>query len=223
MGNVPGDGQIGKGAKRAYDASGRQARAAATRVAILEAARALFLERGYPATTIAGIASAAGVNPDTVYAAIGPKPALFRLLIETAISGTDDAVPAEQRAYVQAIRAEPDARKKLERYARALRSTNPRLAPLLDIVRSASASEPELRRLWGEINDRRARNMRLLARDLMATGAVRPGLSVDDVAMTVWLLAGSDTYLLITRDRGWSDRRYERWLAATWQRALLVD
>jgi hypothetical protein len=34
---------------------------------------------------------------------LGRKPELARLLIETAISGTDQAIPAEQRDYVQAI------------------------------------------------------------------------------------------------------------------------
>jgi hypothetical protein len=53
------------------------------------------------------IAGRAGVALDTVYAAVGRKPELARLLIETAISGTDHATPAEQRDYVRVIQDPP--------------------------------------------------------------------------------------------------------------------
>jgi AcrR family transcriptional regulator len=50
----------------------------------------LFLERGYVRTTMTAIAEEAGVALDTVYELVGRKPDLFRLLIETAISGGDE-------------------------------------------------------------------------------------------------------------------------------------
>src|SRR5439155_946807 len=81
------------------------AAAAATRSQILRSARELFIARGYAATTMAAIADHAGVSPDTLYAVIGTKPVLFRELVETALSGTDDVVPGEQRDYVQQMRA----------------------------------------------------------------------------------------------------------------------
>src|SRR5207245_2552019 len=104
---------------RRYDASRRRAAAAATRHAILVVAREAFLERGYSGTTMPAIAERAGVALDTVYASVGRKPALFRELIETAISGQDEAVPAEQREYIKAMRAHPKAARKLEIYAAA--------------------------------------------------------------------------------------------------------
>src|SRR5215469_11240289 len=91
--------------KRRYDAPRRRRAAARTRAAILDAARELFTERGYTATPMTAIADRAGVALDTVYASVGRKPELARLLIETAISGTDHAVPAEQRDYVKAVQA----------------------------------------------------------------------------------------------------------------------
>src|SRR5580700_3737573 len=91
--------------KRRYDATGRRHAADRTRTAILDAARELFTERGYAATPMTAIADRAGVALDTVYASAGRKPELARLLIETAISGTTQAVPADDRDYVQAIRA----------------------------------------------------------------------------------------------------------------------
>ena len=79
--------------KRRYDATRPQAAALETRRAITGAARELFLERGYIATTIAAIAAAAGVSHQTVYATLGPKPAVLRHLIETALSGVDEPIP----------------------------------------------------------------------------------------------------------------------------------
>ena len=105
--------------KRRYDATGRR-QGAAHRAAILDAARELFTERGYAATPMSAIADRAGVALDTVYASAGRKPALARLLIETAISGTDQAVPAEQRDYVRAVQAAPDAETKIATYAAAV-------------------------------------------------------------------------------------------------------
>ena len=55
--------------KRRYDATRRREGAARTRAAILGAARELFAERGYAATSMTAIADRAGVALDTVYAA----------------------------------------------------------------------------------------------------------------------------------------------------------
>src|SRR5260370_10233724 len=89
--------------KRRYDATRRREAAARTRQAILDAALELFTLRGYTATSMAAIAARADVALDTVYASVGPKPELARLLIETAISGPAQAIPAHERDYVPPI------------------------------------------------------------------------------------------------------------------------
>jgi AcrR family transcriptional regulator len=125
-------------ARRSYDSTLRREAAVATRQSILAAARRVFLEKGYASATMAAIAQGAGVALDTIYATVGKKPSLFRLLIETAISGIDSEVPAEARDYVRPIRAEADAAQKLRLYATALRSIQPRLAPLISLVQGAA-------------------------------------------------------------------------------------
>lgn len=208
--------------KRAYRSDRRRAGAAQTRAAILAAAGALFSTKGYVATTMPEIAADAGVAVDTVYASVGTKPTIFRELIEAAISGTGAAVPAIQRDYVRAIEAEPTAGGKLALYAAAMRRIQPRLAPLVAVLQEAAGSEPELRRLWVGISDRRATNMRQLAASLRGTGELRRGLRIDQIADTLWITNAPETYLLLTRQRGWSDQRYERWLADTWRQVLLA-
>ena len=129
---------------RTYRSSVREEQARRTRLAILGAARLLFTEQGYAATTIAQVAAKAGVAVDTVYAAVGTKPVLTRLLMETAISGTDQAVPAEERDYVQQIRAAGAASEKIRIYAAAVTDVNSRVAPLHLMMRDAAAQAPEL-------------------------------------------------------------------------------
>jgi len=207
--------------KRRYDATGRRQAADRTRAAILNAARALFAERGYAATAMTAIADRAGVALDTVYASVGRKPELARLLIETAISGTDQAIPAEQRDYVRAIQAAPDADTKIAIYAAAVTAIAPRLALVLGIVQQAARDEPGLATLWAEIAERRAANMRLFVADLATAAPLR--LDLDDAADIVWATNAAELYQLLVGQRGWSPQRYQRFLADTWHRLLLAD
>jgi AcrR family transcriptional regulator len=207
--------------KRSYDTARRRVQSAETRQRIVDAARGLVLERGYRGTTVAAVADRADVNVDTVYELVGRKPVLLRELIEQAISGADHAVTADDRDYVKAMRAEPDPAAKLTMYARAVRKMQARMAPLFLALRDASSTEPEAREVWQEISDRRAANMRTLVRELRAAGGLRAGLSIDEAADVMWVTNSSELYVLFTVERGWSPRRFERWLADTWCRLLI--
>jgi AcrR family transcriptional regulator len=209
-----------KRVKRRYDTTRRRASAGRTRRAILDAATALFVEQGYVATTMAAIAERAGVNADTVYTAVGAKAALFHLLIETALSGEDHAVPATDRDYVRDMQSEPDAVNKLAIYAAVISRIHARLGPLFGVLQTAAPSSPELTELWHLIAERRAANMRLLAADLATTGRLR--ITVQEAADVVWATNSPEFYLLLVRDRQWTHEHYERWLADSWCRLLLT-
>ncbi len=207
--------------KRAYDSSSRRAAARMTRHAILECARRLFLENGYAATTVPAIARAAEVALDTVYAAVGTKAQLFRLLVEAALSGQDAEVSADERDYVRAIRAEPDAARKLQIYGSALGEIQPRLAPLFQVLQAAAPLDADLNALWLEISGRRAANMRLLAENLIATGRVRADLTPSTVADILWSMNSPEFYLLLVHNRGWPADAFGLWLGDAWIRLLL--
>jgi AcrR family transcriptional regulator len=207
--------------KRRYDATRRRQAAARTRAAILDAARQLFTERGYAATPMTAIAERAGVALDTIYASVGRKPELARLLIETAISGTDQTIPAEQRDYVRAIQTAPDPGAKIAIYAAAIAAIAPRLALVLAIIQQAARDEPELARLWTQVAERRAANMRRFVADLATVAPLR--LDPDQAADIVWATNSAEMYQLLVGQRGWSPQRYERFLADTWRRLLLAE
>lgn len=207
--------------RRNYDASSRRAAAQLTRRSILSAAERAFRKRGYAGASMASIARLAGVSLDTVYASVGRKPALFRLLLESALSGQDQAVEAQERDYVRAIRAEPSAAGKLRLYAAALARIHPRLSPLLRVLEPAAADDRPLAALWRDISERRASNMRLLAANLLATGELRAELTVDDLADIIWAMNSPELYLLLVEQRGWPVAKFENWLAEAWIRLLL--
>lgn len=211
----------GSSAKRGYHAPRRAAKAAATRLAVLEAARDLFVANGYTATGVAEIAVRAGVAVDTIYAAVGRKPALLRELVETSISGTGDAVPAEERDYVTRIKQARTATEKIELYALAVGAIQQRLGPVFLALRDAAASDPDCAALWQRISRRRAANMRRFAGELRDTGQLRDDLSDDEVADIIWSMNASEYWVLLVHERGWTPRRFSAWLADAWTRLLI--
>ena len=96
--------------RRRYDSSKRQEQAEQNRSAVLQAARHLFLERGFAATTMPAIASAAGVSVQTVYKVFGNKPRLAKAVFDVAMAGDDEPVPMLQRASLGRVRDERDPR-----------------------------------------------------------------------------------------------------------------
>jgi AcrR family transcriptional regulator len=189
---------------------------------VLAAARELFVEKGYVATTVAQIAGRARVSVDTVYATVGRKPALLRELVETAISGTDRAVPALQRDYVTRMRAAGTAREAITIYADAITAIHKRMAPVFLALRDAATGDPECANLWTEIADRRARNMRLMAVDLRATGELRDDLSNDQIADIIWSMNSAEYWDLLVRERSWTPEQFALWLTDAWARLLLT-
>ncbi len=207
--------------KRSYHSPRRAEQAAATRREVLSAARELFVSKGYSATTIADIAARARVSLDTIYATVGRKPALLRELVETAISGTDQAVPARERDYVTRIAAAGTATGKITIYAHAITAIQQRMAPVFLALRDAAATDPDCATLWSEIARRRATNMRAFAADLRGTGELREDLTDGQVADIIWSMNAAEYWDLLVRERGWTPGQFRDWLTDAWTRLLL--
>jgi len=207
--------------KRAYHSPRRVEQAAATRREVLCAAQDLFVSNGYSATTIADIAERARVSLDTIYATVGRKPALLRELVETAISGTEQAVPAEQRDYVMRIGAANTAIGKITIYAHAITAIQQRMAPVFLALRDAASTDTDCAVLWTEIARRRAANMRAFAADLRSTGELREDLTDAQVADIVWSMNAAEYWDLLVQQRGWTPDEFADWLTDAWTRLLL--
>lgn len=207
---------------RVYNSSLRTEKAGQTREAILAAARELFVAQGYRRTPVQQIAERAGVNVDTIYHAVGRKPALMRELVETSLSGQSEAVPAAQREYVQRLRAAKTAGDKIDIYAAAIIEIQQRMAPVFLALRDAALTDESCRSLWKGISERRARNMLEFAADLRSTGELREDLDDAEVADIVWSMNAAEYWVLLVEERGWSPQRFRDWIADSWRRLLLT-
>src|SRR6476619_4223558 len=124
--------------QRSYDATARRERARQQHDTTLDRARALFRERGYVATTVEAIASAAGISAATVYKSYGGKAGLVRELCARALAGAGP-VPAEDRS--DALRADDDPRAVIEGWGALTTEVSPRISPLLLLLRTAAEAD----------------------------------------------------------------------------------
>ncbi len=207
--------------KRRYDGSGRRARARRTREEIADAARRLFEEGGYAQTTIGDVAQAAAVSPETIYKAFGSKGSLLRAVLSAAIRGDTEATPLRGRPEIDAIREEPDPRQQLERYGRLLADVNPRLAPLVRVMREAAPGDSEIAAALEQLYADRLEGMAEFAGVLGRRGALRAGVSRRQARDVLWTLNSPELYELLVLERGWSARRYGQWVAEQLAAALL--
>lgn len=211
-----------QGVKRGYDNSRRAGQARATRRRIVDVARELLLAQGYATTTIAQIATAAGVSSETVQKGFGTKAALAKAVYDVTLVGDDEPVPLRDRPEFAAIAAETDPARKLQRYAAVGRALWERLGPLLDVVmQGAQAGEPDLIAFVATIRRESYVGASGLVDQLAALGALRPGLSVEQARDELWLLIQPEMYRLLVGERRWSLDAVQAWFARTATAALL--
>jgi len=199
--------------KKPYSSALRASQARATRRVIVEAAARLFVERGYGATTIDAIATAAGVSRKTVFTSVGGKVEALKLAIDWAIVGDDEPVPVIERPHVQAALQEPDARRILADYARTEHGVNARIAPLNAVVQSAAGLDADIRALAEEGREQRLRGMRFLAQVIADRNALKPDLTTREAADVLWLFNDPGIYHRLVIEQHWSPDRYEQWLS----------
>jgi AcrR family transcriptional regulator len=198
-----------------------QARTRLARAAVVEAARALFLERGYGATTIEAISDLADVPAATVYRLFSSKRGILKALLDVSIVGDDEAVPFADRPPVRELLADPDPRAQLAGFVAVTVQVNARVAPLYRILASAAGSDPDAAALLDELTRQRQEGQRLIARSLARAGALRPPLRERDAADIIHALMSPEVYRLLALDRSWKPERYERWLTAVLTDQLL--
>ena len=207
--------------KRPYDGSRRRAAAERRRLGILAAARDLFTEGGYAATSVQAVADRAGVSLDTVYASVGRKPQLLLAVHDMALAEGPAPLPAGQRAYVRAVHEAPTAEAMIRTYAAAMARVLPHTVPIMRALREAGVTEPDCAAQADALSERRAANMRLFVADLRRTGELRPELSDNDAADLIWSLNSPEWFGLVT-GRGRTPEEYAELLADVLLRTLLA-
>jgi AcrR family transcriptional regulator len=211
-----------KTTKREYDSTRRQAQANETRRHILEAARKLFMERGYEGATAEAIAAEAGVSAQTIYAIFkNKKRMLVSLMNVSPTTGYEDHTPMAERASVQAVSQEHDQRRQLQMFAQVVANNLDQVAVVSEIMTDAAKTEPDLDRIVQKLNHQRLEHMAFAAQQIAANGPFRESVDLAHATDTVWTLTSPEVFLLLTRNRGWSKEKYTQWLADMLTRALL--
>jgi AcrR family transcriptional regulator len=211
-------------ARRPYTSPLREQQATATRRAVLEAARQLFIAQGYGATTVEQIAQRAGVSKPTVFTAVGNKQTVLRAVRDAAIAGDDEPVPVAQRPTTDRIRAEPDQRQAVELLAKHLTGVASRYAQINEVLHTAAdGGEEELRELWEAEENQRLTGAGFWVEVLSGKGPLRPGLGHGDATDVMWLLMSPDNYYRLVHRRRWARQKYQGWLASTIAQLLLAD
>ncbi len=196
--------------------SGRgQARTRLARRAVVDAARTLFLERGYVATTIEAISEHSDVPSATVYRLFSSKLGILRALLDTSIAGDDQPLAVQERPDVASLFTEPDPHKFLAGFAGVTTAINQRTNDVHRALMSAAGSDPSAAELLSEIQQQRDQGQGRIARSLSRSHALKPGLREREAADLIHALMSPEVYRLLVGDRGWTPERYQQWLATT--------
>jgi AcrR family transcriptional regulator len=207
--------------RRSTGSQGGQARTRLARAAVIQAARTLFPDRGYAATTIEALSDLADVPPATVYRLFSSKLGILKALLDVSIAGDDEAVPLQDRPGARALLADPDPQRQLSGFASVCREINSRSATVYRILVSAAGSDPGAAALLAQYTHKRQQGQGQIARSLAGAGELRPELKERDAADIIHALMSPEVYRLLVGDRGWPPGRYEQWLRDTLVSQLL--
>lgn len=210
--------------KRSYDATKRRERAdeerRGTQLKVIAAARKLFIEKGYVATTVAGIAKEAGVALQSVYKAGGSKAELLHRVVDIAVGGDDEDVKVHERPGFADFLAETDPQTKVRVFATLICDIKERMGPIDNACAEAAATDP----IAAEFV--RASH---LARHQTFASAIRSFPeetlrgSYEEMTDTAWTLGSTEVFRLQTEILGYDNDRVRSWLAATLTAALLTS
>lgn len=182
----------------------RAKRVARTEAELIGAAKALFLDQGYVATTLAQVAQRAGVAARTVYVRFGTKASLFRRVVDQALAGDTEPVDVAHRPRTHDAMTAGTLPERIAALADVSIGIAERAGALFEVAAQAEGLEPELaeaaqagrrattdlcRSFWGHAAD---------------DGLLAEGLDPAKLAVVTDILICADTVVHLRRAHGWS-------------------
>ena len=203
---------MSRAVKRPYDNSRREAQAQVTRLRILEAAKALFVEQGYPATTLDAIAQAADTSLPTLYRLFSSKRVLLKTVLDVAFGGDDRPIAFGDRPEVQAALNEADPMAVVKAFARIGRDFMERSSPTMHVLATAAQVDSDAAQLMEDIRRQRHTGQSRIVDALSKLGALDPDLEFSDAVDMTYVALSPDVHRILTVERGWTAEQYEHWL-----------
>jgi AcrR family transcriptional regulator len=210
-------------ATRTYRSDRRTDQARRTRQRILAAATAEFLAHGYAGTTIRAVAQRAGVSTPLVEATFQAKPRLLKAAIDVAIAGDDEPVAMLDREWTRLAGAARSADEFLRVVAGVLGSAQGRSAGLVLAALEGSARSADLAEITDQLVRQRLGTAAWLVENLGRYAPQPAGLTETEATDTLWVLMDPAVFDRLTRQRGWSVRRYQEWFARSAARLLTIS
>lgn len=196
---------------RQYTSPLRQERAKQTRLAIIEAALQLFLERGYGQTSIRQIAESAGVAERTVYTAFPDKPALLMGMASQLYYGTPELAAAEAD-FMEQVAMEPRVAERLRMViTKSTDGLEQGAAALYRIVSSAAIGDPRLQGFMAEMIELRHEDIRKYTTVILGQAPSEDALP-EPLIDKIEAITSDDVYLILSQERGWSRNEYETFM-----------
>ncbi|GGL97752.1 TetR/AcrR family transcriptional regulator [Nakamurella endophytica] len=196
--------------------SRRDEYAAATRQAVVDAARRLFAERGYVRTKVDDIARAARVSPATVYAQCGGKQGLLQSLMDQWTTGprVEEALAASRRAAT--------AEDKLGALGTAFLVMSADVGDIIRLVHQTAPHDADAAGHLAVARRRQREALRRVVRDVRGTGRLQDGLD-DERAVDIVLFHMRHQQLsLLIDDLGWRPEEAMDWIQQRLRSALLT-
>jgi TetR/AcrR family transcriptional regulator, regulator of autoinduction and epiphytic fitness len=203
---------MSRAVNRPYDNTRRQAQVRATRLQTIEAAKALFIEQGYPATTLEAIAAAADTSLPTLYRLFSSKRTLLKAVLDVSFGGDDQPIAFGDRPDVQAARDQPDPVALVRAFARIGRDFMERSSQIMHVLATAAQVDPDAAQLLQEIRRQRHTGQSRIVAALAARDALDPELEYSDAADIAYAVLSPDVHRILTTERGWTAAQYEQWL-----------
>ena len=192
----------------------RDERAQVTRRRIADAARTLFRNRGYGATTLQAVADEAGAAVQTVYAVYGSKAGILHELRDSVLRQ-----PEADALFEEALR-ESDAEGKLKLFARSIRRRWEFGHDVVAIHGDAAATDASVRVEVEHVLERRRAGIDRLARTL--EGQLTPGIDVAHATAIIDALTLPEVYAELIDVAHWDADEFEGWLARSLRNQLLA-
>lgn len=208
---------------RVYRSSRREEQARRTRLRILDAATALFLERGYAGATMRAIAAAAGVSVPTVELGFGTKARVLKAAIDVAIAGDDEAVPVLDRGWTDVAQDAVTVEGFLAVVAEVVAAAQTRSAGLVLAVFEGARTDPDLADLAAQLTRQRAGTARWLVEAMARVSPLRPDQTQTEAVDGLWALMEPTLFDRLVRYRGLTTEDYARWFARAARRLLVPD
>jgi len=200
---------------RSYDSPIRRARALETETRILEAAAALFAERGYVGTSLAAIAEQAGINARTLYKVFETKVRLLSRLVDVSMVGDHADVAVSEREWSMGAFQGETGTERVRVLAAVIRRVMESAGPAFRTAAQAAAADDDAAVLWKTGQCHRYDDATAFVTSLEHSRLLRSDRTRDQAIATVWLVSSPETFIQLTDGRGLTLDEYQLWVEQT--------